>query len=88
MKQVAQVKIISANHFDILKWLRIEMSWMSIKDVKEKSNQKIIDFDGDYEKAIKFFDYLHGCLPNSARLIIDFSYDTRGAVGSYGVTIE
>lgn len=88
MKQIAQVEIISANYLDVFKWLRKNMDWLNIKEAKEKSSQKIIDFDGDYEKAISMFNYLHNCMTNSARLIIDFSYDTRGAVGSYGVTIE
>lgn len=58
MKQIAQIEIISANYLDIFKWLRKEMN-LSIIEAKEKSNKRIIDFDGDYHKAIDFFNYLH-----------------------------
>lgn len=50
MKQIAQVEIISANNLDVFKWLRKNMDWLNIKEAKEKSSQKIIDFDGDYEE--------------------------------------
>jgi len=88
MKQLAQVEIFSAYYLDIFKWLRIEMSHLTIKEAKEKSNQKLIDFDGDYYKAISLFNHLHNCGNNNVRLIIDYSYDTTGAISSYGADVQ
>lgn len=61
------------------------MTWLTLKECQLKAKEKIIDFDGNYEKALSLFNYLHNCNNNSVRLIIDFSYDSRGAIGSYCV---
>ena len=61
---------------------------LSILEAKELSNQKVIDFNGDYIYAVKFYNHLQDCMVNSARLIIDIDYDSRGAVGSYIYTEE
>ncbi len=85
MNNIAQVEILSADYLDIYKWLRKEMPWMVRKEALELSRRNLIDFNGDYEKAIMLYNYLHNCLTNSARLIIDISYDTRYTISSFGV---
>lgn len=87
MKQIAKVEIISANSLDVFKWLRKEMN-MDIKSAKELSNSTMIDFHGDYKKAIDFFNYLDSFLRSSARLIIDFAYDRSGIVGAFFINEE
>ena len=82
MEQIAQVEIISANYLDIFRWIRKEMEYLPIKEAKELSTQKVIDFDGDYEKATCFFNYLQNSLRNSAKLIINVSFDKTGYVGA------
>jgi len=80
MKQIAKVEIIDADRKEIYKWLRKREVYLPMKDVFEMSKQKVVDFHGDYEYALEFFNYLQNNPPNSARLIIDVSYDTRGTV--------
>ena len=76
------VELIDVRSLDVYKWLRKEEGLsISYAKYRSKNGQKII-FDS-YQKAIAFFDYLHNCGQNSARLTIDVIYDTRGAVKSY-----
>ena len=57
---------------------------MSPKDANELTKDNtIIDFYGDIDKAVEFFNYLHSKLGNSARLIIDCTYNTVGVAHTY-----
>lgn len=80
MKQVAKVEIISADVRDIYRWFRHNKPYMPLKDALDAAKQEIINFSDDYETAVNFYNYLQNIPPNSARLIIDVSYDTRGIV--------
>lgn len=80
MKQDAKVEIISADVRDIYRWFRHNKPWMPLKDALDAAKQEVINFSDDYETAVNFYNYLQNIPPNSARLIIDVSYDTRGIV--------
>ena len=88
MKQFAMVAIIDADVRDIYRWFRYNKPWMSLKDALDAAKQEVINFNGDYETAVNFYNYLHGHGPNSARLVIDTSYDTRGVVWNSVVQLD
>jgi dephospho-CoA kinase len=87
MKNICKVELISINELEVFKYLRKKLGY-DIKHAKEKAqNGQTIDFFGP-DEAIKFYNYLHNGLPNSAKLHIEKTYDTSGAIGSYGFTVE
>jgi Ni,Fe-hydrogenase maturation factor len=88
MEHLAKVEIVSAHFLDVFKWLRKEMDF-SIIEAKELSKDgQIIDFRGDCNKALAFYNYLNQMITTSAKLIINDTFDSRGAVGSYVITKE
>lgn len=83
MEMIAKIELISISHLDVFKWLRKELNLGLLESNELSKNGKVIDFNGDIEQAIIFYNYLHSCGTNSARLIIDHTYDTRGCIGAY-----
>jgi hypothetical protein len=83
MNQIAKVELISVYYLDVYKWLRKEMDIPIVEAKNLSQSGNVIDFNGDIEKAISFYNYLNSCMTNSARLIIDHSYSTIGCVGAF-----
>ncbi len=87
MEHIAKVEIIHADPIDLFRWFRKEIN-MPVSEARELSRSKIIDFGGDIEKAYDFYVYIQTLRVSGARLIIDDSFDYRGAMGSFAISKE
>ncbi len=75
MSQIARVHIIVCRQLEVASWLRAELQ-IGLKEAIDQSRDgSVVEFDGDYKRAIRFYEYLSSRPGSSARLIIDFSYD-------------
>lgn len=69
-KNLAQVIILQAHYLNVYKWIRTNM-FLGIKESMDLSKSRVIDFYGDYNKAVEFYNYLKSFPRSSTKLIID-----------------
>ena len=86
-KDIAIVKMLHVNRFDVFKWLRKNMD-VSIKEANRLSKEKEIDFLGDIDLAFQFYKYLQNCLASSAEIIIEQNFNNSRVMPAFVISEE
>ncbi len=88
MERITKVELslTDMDGFIVFKWLRKEMNY-DIQAAKSLMKRGIIDFHGNEDKALAFYNYLIRNAQCGVRLIIDISHPVGRNMGSYAVTL-
>jgi len=84
----AKVTFKPIKSLDIYRWIRINLN-LGLKESNDLAKTGLIDFYGDYKKAIEFYEYLNNCNETDAILFIHDSFQHyTDAICAYCFTEE